>query len=147
MKRMDTSALREIIVHCTASSYGKDLDVTDIRRMHLGRGWSDVGYHYLVRLDGTIERGRDLQYAGAHTKGNNNSIGVAYVGGLGQDGKPADTMTPEQEEALYSLVIALRLVFGPLELNGHNQYAAKACPSFKVQTKWPDAPQWCLWPS
>lgn len=145
MKPMNFERLSSIILHCTASAYGKDLDVSDIRNMHLDRGWSDVGYHYLIQLDGTIQKGRELHYCGAHTRGHNNSVGIAYVGGLGPDNKtPQDTMTTAQEEALYYLVRSLRLVFGQLELTGHNDYANKACPSFKVSEKFPDANDWAL---
>ena len=55
-----------IVVHCSATSFGKDLDVYDIDRMHKRRGWSGVGYNYVVKLDGTIQNGRPLEKIPAH---------------------------------------------------------------------------------
>ena len=74
---------------------------------------------------------------GAHTRGHNeDSIGVAYVGGIDKEGKPKDTMTPAQDIAFIKLVRSLRMVFGTLSISGHNQYARKACPSFDVRDKY-----------
>ncbi len=70
-------------MHCTATKAGRHFDVNDVRRWHLQRGFRDIGYHFLVLLDGTIQQGRPLAEAGAHCTGHNaNSIGVCYVGGL-----------------------------------------------------------------
>ncbi len=78
-----TEKISEIIIHCTATPAGRDLTAADIRRYHLQRGFETIGYHYVVRLDGTVERGRDEAFVGAHCLGHNNcSIGVAYIGGL-----------------------------------------------------------------
>ena len=75
--------VNKIILHCTATAEGKDYSVETIRQWHLKRGFSDIGYHYLIGLDGTIHLGRDVFKQGAHTKGENKtSIGVAYVGGV-----------------------------------------------------------------
>ncbi len=76
----------EIIIHCSATPAGRDVRVADIRRWHVEeRGWRDVGYHFVVCLDGRIERGRPLWKAGAHCMGHNShSVGVCYVrGGCG----------------------------------------------------------------
>ncbi|MGM9711699.1 MAG: N-acetylmuramoyl-L-alanine amidase [Prevotella sp.] len=87
-RRMRTTM---IIVHCTATPEGRDIGMKEIRQWHVcGQGWADVGYHYLVRLDGTIESGREEHLAGAHCKGKNNcSVGVCYVGGCTADGRTA----------------------------------------------------------
>ena len=128
--------LTRIILHCSATEEGKDFGASDIRTWHKAKGWNDIGYHYVICLDGTIERGRAMDEAGAHVKGHNaDTIGICYIGGL-KDGKPKDTMTTEQEIAWMNLVFGLRMVFGYLPVHGHNEYASKACPSFDVATKY-----------
>lgn len=128
--------LTRIILHCSATEEGKDYDAADIRTWHKARGWRDIGYHYVICLDGTIERGRPIDEAGAHVKGHNaDTIGICYIGGL-RNGKAADTMTQEQEVAWMNIVFGLRMVFGYLPVHGHNEYSAKACPSFEVATKY-----------
>ena len=74
--------ITEIIIHCTATPEGREFSIDDIRRWHRARGFADVGYHFVIHLDGSVSTGRPLTQAGAHCAGhNNNSIGVAYVGG------------------------------------------------------------------
>lgn len=128
--------LDEIIVHCTATPEGKSFTAADVDRWHRQRGFDGIGYHYLVWLDGTVEAGRPVSKAGAHCLGHNaHSIGVCYVGGLAADGRtPKDTRTPAQRTALRQLVERLRREYGIAAVHGHNEYAAKACPSFNVQT-------------
>lgn len=128
--------LTRIVLHCSATEAGKKFTVDDIRTWHKARGWRDVGYHYVIGLDGTIEKGRPVDEVGAHVKGHNaDTIGVCYIGGL-REGKPADTMTHEQEIAWMNLVFSLRTTFGFMPVHGHNEYANKACPSFDVQRKY-----------
>ena len=116
---------------------GKDYSVETIRKWHLKRGWSDIGYHYLIYLDGSINQGRNVFTQGAHTRGENeDSIGIAYVGGLDKDGEPKDTMTLYQDIAFMRLFEALSVTFGKLDLHGHNEFSNKACPSFDVQEKY-----------
>ena len=133
--------LNRVILHCSATREGQDVSAATIKDWHVnGRGWSDIGYHYVIGLDGTIEKGRPINRPGAHTKGHNaETVGVCYIGGVEQDGKtPKDTLTLAQQEAFRSLYNALQVVFGPMTLHGHNEYAAKACPSFYVKDKFPD---------
>ena len=81
-----------IVVHCTATEEGKDYSVAEIRRWHLKRGFSDIGYHYLIGIDGKVHEGRNVNISGAHTAGYNaHSIGVCYVGGLDKNHKAKDT--------------------------------------------------------
>ena len=126
--------LNEIIVHCTATPEGREVSVSEIRRWHKAKGWADIGYHYVVGLDGSIHVGRPLATAGAHCAGHNaNSIGVVYVGGLAKDGKTAkDTRTEAQKRSLRVLIAGLKKEFGITKVSGHRDYAAKACPSFDV---------------
>ena len=91
----------EIIIHCTATFADQRVTVADITRWHKQRGWKTIGYHYIVDQAGNVFEGRPIEQAGAHClEHNKNSIGIAYCGGLGHDGRPADTRTPEQKEAL-----------------------------------------------
>ena len=72
----------EIIIHCSATAEGRNFTVEDVRRWHKARGFVDVGYHYLVYLDGSVHVGRPLAQVGAHCLGHNaHSIGVCYIGG------------------------------------------------------------------
>ena len=98
--------IKELIVHCSATPEGKDYSVDTIRQWHLQRGFSDIGYHYVVYRDGSIHTGRDESVIGAHCTGHNtNSIGVCYIGGVDTDGKtPKDTRTAEQKQSLVKLL-------------------------------------------
>ena len=81
-----------IIIHCSATRAGQDFTAADIDRWHRARGFRSIGYHFVIRLDGTIEPGRDVSLDGAHCTGwNRRSIGICYVGGLDKEGRPADT--------------------------------------------------------
>lgn len=109
-----------IVIHCTATKEGVDVDVATVREWHKQRGFSDIGYHYLIHIDGYVEDGRDICRVGAHAKGHNaHSIGVAYVGGLDKDGRSKDTRTPEQKDAMKELVGGLQVVFGIRRVVGH----------------------------
>lgn len=127
--------ITEIIVHCTATPEGRECSVKEIRQWHLARGFSDIGYHYVIHLDGSLENGRDVDLSGAHCTGHNtNSIGVCYVGGCGKDGKtPKDTRTEEQKVALLSLLYDLRKMYPGAKIYGHRDFANKACPSFDAR--------------
>lgn len=130
MRPIDT-----IILHCSATNDDLDIDAKMIDNWHRKRGWSGIGYHFVIRLDGTLEFGRKIGDIGAHVAGHNSgSIGICYVGGL-RDDKPCDTMTSPQEMTFIRLVNSLRFVLGPLALHGHNEFANKACPSFDVRKK------------
>lgn len=110
----------KIVIHCSATAECVDFDMTDIRQWHLDRGWRDIGYHYVIKLDGTIQHGRGIDQMGAHVSGHNaNSIGICYVGGLDADGKSKDTRTPEQIKSLFDLVGALKVLFPKAEVMGH----------------------------
>lgn len=129
--------ITKIILHCSATPEGKDYTVETIRRWHKAQGFADIGYHYVIYRDGTIHNGRPMNQVGAHTSGHNTgSVGICYIGGVAADGKTAkDTRTPAQKEAMYTLCKLLMDTLGIKEVHGHNEYAAKACPSFDVK-KW-----------
>lgn len=125
-------AINEIIVHCSATAEGKDFTVADIKKWHLARGFSDVGYHYVIYRDGTIHKGRDESKIGAHCTGHNaHSIGVCYIGGCASDGKtPKDTRTEKQKTSLLSLLRELKKKYPKASIHSHKDYTNKACPSF-----------------
>lgn len=129
--------INEIILHCSATPEGKDYTVANIKQWHLARGFSDVGYHYIIYRDGSIHEGRKVSSIGAHCTGHNsNSIGICYIGGCDIYGKKGkDTRTPQQKESLVKLVKELMLRYGLSKYNVHchNEYAAKECPSFKIE--------------
>ena len=128
----------KIIIHCTATPEGRDCTVADIDRWHRERGFSEIGYHYVVYLDGSIHEGRPVAKAGAHCKGQNaRSIGVCYVGGMDAAGKQAkDTRTPAQKAALRELVEKLKREYPGATVHGHNEFAAKACPCFDAKAEY-----------
>ena len=127
-------AINKIIIHCTATREGDDISVSTIRKWHLARGWSDIGYHYVIDLKGNINAGRPIELMGAHTKGQNKySIGISYVGGVESDGKtPKDTRTNAQKDAIVRLVKKLKGCYPDVTIHGHNEFSNKACPSFNV---------------
>lgn len=124
--------IKEIIVHCSATPEGKDFTVLDIKKWHLERGFSDIGYHYVIYRDGSINKGRDESKIGAHCTGHNSySIGVCYVGGVAKDGKTAkDTRTDAQKKSLLSLLRNLKMKYPQASIHSHKDYCNKACPSF-----------------
>lgn len=127
--------INKIILHCTATPECRPTSVEEIRSWHVkGRGWSDIGYHYVVHLDGSVSEGRPIERQGAHVKGfNKNSIGIAYVGGISKDHfEPLDTRTEEQKDSLYEIIMNLMKDFPEATLHGHNEFSNKACPSFDV---------------
>ena len=147
-----------IVVHCTATPEGQARTVEQIREQHRAQGWADIGYHYVVTLDGRVHLGRDVDVAGAHVSGHNqNSIGVVYVGGLENDPKktyqqlqPKDTRTDAQKAALMSLIVDLRKLYPYARIVGHRDFSPdkngngtiepwefiKACPCFDVKKEY-----------
>lgn len=159
MRREDIDA---IVIHCSATRAGQDVRAADIDKWHKERGFTMIGYNYVIDLDGTVEVGRPLSRDGAHcntagTSGrsyNRHSIGICYVGGLDKDGKPADTRTSEQKRALRELVYKLMDEYpGIVEVIGHRDASPdrnkdgkitpnewiKQCPCFDVRAEFPMA--------
>lgn len=130
--KKSTRTINEIIVHCSATPEGKDYTLGTIRQWHLQRGFSDIGYHYVIHPDGKVEEGRDVNTAGAHCSGHNSkSIGICYIGGMTADNKKAkDTRTSEQRTMLLWLLMKMRKLYPSASIHGHRDFAAKDCPSF-----------------
>lgn len=129
----------KIIVHCSATKEGKSFNSKDITRWHLERGFNDIGYHYVVLLNGKVEIGRPEIKIGAHCKGHNShSIGVCYIGGLDANGKEKDTRTPEQKESLLILLKELKKKYPKATIHGHREFANKDCPCFDAKSEYKD---------
>ena len=124
--------IRKIIIHCSATREGQDISADEIRGWHKAKGWSDIGYHYIISLDGTIAKGREDNIPGAHCRGHNgNSLGICYIGGVERDAKtPKDTRTDEQKESLETLLTVLKIQHPESKVHGHRDFSPKACPSF-----------------
>lgn len=129
--------IKELIIHCSATKPKVDVGVADIRKWHIqDNHWADIGYHYVIRLDGTIEKGRPEWRAGAHCYGHNaHSIGICYVGGLSQQGDEVDTRTDAQKNSLVKLISQLLEKYR-CEVHGHNEYSNKKCPCFDAHTEY-----------
>ena len=126
--------INEIILHCADTKITQNFSIADVRKWHVGeRGWSDVGYHYYIRLNGNIEVGRPIEMSGAHTKGKNaNSIGICFEGGKLSNGDKWSTPMLSQIVAFNQLRKSLFSVFGDLKVSGHYEYSSKSCPNFNV---------------
>lgn len=145
MRKIDS-----VIIHCSATKAGQDFCIEDIERWHRARGFKEVGYHYVIRLDGTVEVGREIALAGAHCLGwNERSVGICYIGGLDVNGHPADTRTEEQNRAMIRLLEDLKRKYRIVSVVGHRDTSPdlngngivephefiKSCPCFDVG-KW-----------
>lgn len=158
---MKASNIDAIVVHCSASREGQDVRAADIRKWHLERGFADIGYNFVIDLDGTVETGRPLSRDGAHcntagTSGksyNKHSIGICYVGGLDKNGNPKDTRTEAQKKAMRELIDSLMDKYPIIEVIGHRDASPdvngdgeitrnewiKECPCFNVRAEFPIA--------
>ena len=157
---MKASDIDAIVIHCSATRPGQDIHASDIDKWHKERGFSMIGYNYVITLDGKVEIGRPLTMDGAHcnTAGvsgkayNKHSIGICYVGGLDRFGSPADTRTHAQKSALVDLVYRLINEYPNIkEVIGHRDASPdkngdgkitrnewiKQCPCFEVRAEFP----------
>lgn len=136
----------QLILHCAATPEGRDYDVNFIDRIHKGNGWNCIGYNYVIYRDGTIHEGRPVDTVGAHASELNYvSVGICYIGGCATDGKtPKDTRTPAQKQSMYELVEYLldKYHLSLSDVHGHYESAAKACPSFKIETFRAEYKEW-----
>ena len=142
--------MRYLVIHCTATPEGREVSTDEIRRWHTdpvskgGRGWKQVGYPDMIHLDGRVERlvdnNEDAQVdAWEVTNGaagyNSMSRHIVYVGGCDKAGKPKDTRTEAQREALKRYVEDFHARFPQVKIVGHHELnPSKACPSFDVPT-------------
>lgn len=142
--------MQYLVIHCTATPEGREVSAAEIRRWHTapvsqgGRGWKQVGYTDIVHLDGRVERlvdnNEDAQVdAWEVTNGaagyNSVSRHIVYVGGCDKAGRPKDTRTEAQREALKRYVEDFHARFPQVKIVGHHELnPGKACPSFDVPT-------------
>lgn len=143
--------ITDLVVHCTASREGQNLTVEQIRKMHKKKGWSDIGYHYVIDINGNVFNGRDVNIIGAHVSGHNaHSIGIVYVGGLDRNEKPKDTRTDKQKSALLALLKRLKGIYPSAKISGHRDFSPdkngnniiepfewiKSCPCFNAKAEY-----------
>lgn len=144
---MKLKEVNYIVIHCSATKPNQDIGAAEIDKMHKARGFSSIGYHYVITLNGVIEKGRPEETVGAHVKGyNSQSIGVCYVGGLDENGKAKDTRNEDQFKALSALVKDLSKRYPNAKVLGHRDLSPdtngngvierhewlKECPCFDV---------------
>lgn len=125
-----------IVIHCAATKPSMDIGLREIRQWHVQQGWLDVGYHYIIRRDGTVETGRPHDVVGSHVKGHNfESLGICMVGGIDDAGKPLNNFADAQWVALEGLVSEVSVLYPNARICGHRDLdSGKACPSFDVAT-------------
>lgn len=143
--------IKLLVVHCSATPADRDIGVAEIRAMHRARGWKDVGYHYVIRRDGRIEKGRADTVMGAHVQGHNNgSLGICLVGGVKPDMTAETNFTPIQYAALAQLLTTLTGRYPDARVCGHRDLSpdrngngrvekgewVKDCPTFDVEPWW-----------
>tara|TARA_R110000851_G_scaffold10828_1_gene38541 strand:+ start:820 stop:1227 length:408 start_codon:yes stop_codon:yes gene_type:complete len=130
--------IKLIVVHCAATPPDMDIGADEIRKWHTDKGWSDIGYHYVIRRSGDVETGRPESVKGAHTYGyNTNSLGVCMVGGVNAKGKPDANFTANQYAALERTLHSLTAKYPDAKVAGHRDFdSGKACPSFDVNAFW-----------
>lgn len=130
-----------IVIHCSYTPPSMDIGAEEIRRWHRQKGWLDIGYHFVIRRDGTVEKGREMGVVGAHAEGwNERSVGICLVGGMApskEAGKvseiPEDNFTNVQFESLETLVTVVHEAYPTAQIIGHYQVEpAKACPCFNA---------------
>lgn len=134
-----------IVIHCSATRVDSDYTPDQLIRDHRERGFSYAGYHFYIRKSGNRVPLRKLEEPGAHALGYNaNSIGVCYEGGIGLNGKPADTRTEQQKDELIALLKELKGMFPQAKIKGHRDLSpdldhdgiieenewVKTCPCF-----------------
>lgn len=125
-------------MHCSATKPTMDIGVREIRQWHKEQGWLDVGYHFIIRRDGTVEEGRDVDAVGSHVKDHNhNSVGICLVGGVDDSNKFKANFTPSQMHSLRTLLDDLKTKYPKAVILAHHDVAPKACPSFDLK-RWLD---------
>jgi len=119
--------IEKIVLHCSDSPHGHGTGAEDIHEWHLARGWSGIGYHYVICEDGALERGRPHYWKGAHVVGHNrNSLGICLIG--------IDTFTDPQWSTLTDLLRSLKMLYPGVTIHGHYEFTnGKTCPNFNVK--------------
>jgi len=143
--------IKEIHIHCSATREGQAITANEIRKWHKARGWSDIGYHYIIGFQG-IEFGRPLHRIPASARGRNKyAAAVCYIGGVDANGKAKDTRTPRQKELLVKIIKQLKAKFPKAKIHGHRDLSVdrdgdgvekhefmKMCPCFDAEVEYMD---------
>lgn len=136
-KRTKTTKL---IVHCADTPATMDIGAREIGQWHVrDNGWAAIGYHFVIRRDGTIEAGRPHDAVGAHAAlVNSESVGVCLIGGKGKPGLFSDHFTAEQALSLVVVLKELQAIYPDTQVLGHRNVdnAGKTCPNFDMVTWW-----------
>ena len=150
---MDISSVKKIVIHCSATAPSQDIGAREINEWHTSppNNWSMIGYHFVIRRDGTLEYGRPLTKQGAHTRGHNRqSWGICLVGGVDANGDPDDNYTVEQYRTLRTVVMMLKALRPTAEVLGHRDLSPdldgdgvieehewlKYCPCVDIREWW-----------
>jgi N-acetylmuramoyl-L-alanine amidase len=137
---MSMNNITHIVVHYSATFEDQNLTVKDIDAMHRARGWKGVGYHYVIRRDGVVEKGRPDNVVGAHVGGQNSGkIGICAIGGVNHATGPdvgVDNRTPAQIKAQIALIKTLLSRYPKAKVVGHRDLAPTQCPGFDVIPWW-----------
>lgn len=145
--------INAIVLHVSASKASQKKTAADIDREHRNRRppFRCIGYHYYIRLDGILEKGRPEEEIGAHVKGHNrDTIGICLEGGIDEDGNYADIRTLVQEQVLVNLLKVLKEKYPDAKFKGHRDYSpdlngdgkidkhewTKFCPGFNVESEY-----------
>lgn len=125
-----------IVVHCAQTKPSMDIGLREIDQWHKRRGWLGCGYHFVIKRDGQIEVGRQINQKGAHVKGfNHNSLGICLVGGIDEDEDFDANYTQEQWDSLDALVETMTKIYPNAAVVGHKDLDPhKACPVFEVKS-------------
>ena len=134
---MNKRNIKYIVIHCTATP--QTTTIESIKRYWKEqRGWGDTaGYHYIIEADGEVTQLVDeAKNSNGVYMHNSECLNIAYIGGIDKDGKPKDTRTPRQENAMFDLIVTLTEKYKGAKALGHRDFpnVAKACPSFDVKT-------------
>ena len=125
-----------LVIHTAATRPSMDIGAKEIRQWHKAKGWSDIGYHYVIRRDGRVEKGRPDARVGAHVAGyNRDSIGICLVGGVSENLVPENNYTEAQWKALEELLHKLAIKYPEAYVRGHRDFpnVQKACPCFDAE--------------
>lgn len=115
-----------VFLHCSASDRPEHDNVATMRDWHLARGWSDVGYHFFIRKDGTVEDGRSVEITPAAQGGNNTGTIAICLHGLAEE-----NFTADQYRSAIDLCTEISTAYaGMVTIHGHCEVSAKACPVF-----------------
>lgn len=141
--------IKLLVIHCSATPPSADIGVKTIEKWHRARGFRTIGYHYVIRRDGSLENGRPEREAGAHVKGYNAaSLGICLVGGVDERGNPEPNFTEEQIATLKALISDIKKRHNIRRICGHRDLSPdrdgdgivephewiKHCPCFDVDT-------------